>query len=157
MMNTHCDVPNFEKPPWEYMVLVTPHNIMHKKWNTSALHKHCQKTGELLYICQAKDTVGKEQQEPSLEEMTIAAGLNPEEDLQRLHTRIEIMVGMKAMVTINSSTEADLANGTKGIITNIILDHRETLEKTEVKNGIVTLLYPPAMIIFNPLEPTSTI
>ena len=65
-----------------------------------------------MYICQVDDTVGKEHQEPTMEEMTIAAGLNPEEDIWQLHTRIEIVVGMKAMVTMNISTEADIANGT---------------------------------------------
>ena len=57
---------------------------------------------------------------------------------------------MKAIITINISTEADLANGMRGIISDIILNHREQLDWSEIKNGIVTLLYPPAMIIFKP-------
>ena len=49
--------------------------------------------------------------------MTIAAGLNPEEDLCQLHIRIEITIGMKAMVTINISIKADLENDTRGVMT----------------------------------------
>ena len=37
-------------------------------------------------------------------------------------------------------------------MTCIILDHREQLENLEVEKGEVTLLYPPAMIIFKPLH-----
>ena len=48
-----------------------------------------------------------------MEEMTMAARLDPEEDLCWLYTRIEITVGMKAMVMINIPIEADLANGTQ--------------------------------------------
>lgn len=53
-----------------------------------------------------------------MEEMTIAAGHDPEEDLHQLHTRIEIAVGMKAMVMINIPTKVDLANGTRGVVTD---------------------------------------
>ena len=101
----------------------------------------------LLYMCQAENTVGKEQHESTMEEMTIAAGLNPEENLYWLHTRIEIT----AMVMINILTEADLANGTRGVVTNTI---REQPDKSEIENGIFMLMYPPAMIIFNPVEST---
>ena len=101
---------------------------MRKKWNAAALRKHCQKNHEVLFVCQAEDKVGKNRREPTLEEMTIIAGVDPEEELRKLHTRIEIAIGMKAMVTVNIATEAELANGTCGIITDIILDPREILE-----------------------------
>ena len=52
------------------------------------------------------------------------------------------------MVTMNISTEADLANGTRGVINDIILDHRERLGKKEIESGNLTLVYPPTMIIF---------
>ena len=74
--------------------------------------------------------------------------------LWSFHTRIEIAVGMKAMVMINISTDTDLANGTRGAITDIILDHREQLDKSEIENGIITLMYTPAMTVFKPIEST---
>ena len=79
------------------------------------------------------------------------AGLDPEDDLRRLHTRIEVTIRMRAMVTM---TEADLANGTRGTMTDIFLDPREWLESSEVEKGVVMLLYPPAMVIFKPLHST---
>ena len=73
---------------------------MQQKWNTVALHQHCKETGELLYICQAEDSVGKNCREPTIEEMIVVASLDLEDDLRKLHTRIEIAVRMKAMATI---------------------------------------------------------
>ena len=58
------------------------------------------------------------------------------------------MIGMKAMVTMNISTEVDLVNGTWGVINDIVLDHRECLEKKEIESGNITLVYLPAMIVF---------
>ena len=58
------------------------------------------------------------------------------------------------MVTINISTPADLVNGTWGIINDIVLDHRECLEKKEIESGNVTLVYPPVMIMFQLVEST---
>lgn len=58
------------------------------------------------------------------------------------------------MVTMNISTEVDLVNGTWGVINDIVLYHREHLGKKEIESGNLTLVYPPAMIIFRPLEAT---
>ena len=99
-------------------------------------------------MCQAEDTVGKDRHQPSMEEMTIIAGLDLKDDLRRLHTQLKIAIGMKAMVTMNISTEADLANGTQGVINDIVLDHRERLGKKEIESGNLTLVYLPAMIVF---------
>ena len=59
-MNPACDILNFEQVPWDNVVLVTPQNIMCREWNVAALHQHCMKTRNLLYMCQAEDTVGKD-------------------------------------------------------------------------------------------------
>ena len=48
--------------------------------------------------------------------------LDPESNLWKLHTKIKMAVGMKAMVTMNISTDADLVNRTRGVLTDIILD-----------------------------------
>ena len=64
------------------------------------------------------------------------------------------MIRMKVMVTINISTEADLVNRTWGVINDIILEHREHLEKKEIDSGNVTLVYLPVMIMFQPVEST---
>ncbi|KAF8825621.1 hypothetical protein HHX47_DHR6000135 [Lentinula edodes] len=66
-----------------------------------------------------------------------------------LSHRVEIAVGMKAMVLANISTEADLANGTRGTVTHIILDECEPM-KHDVMDGATMLRYPPACIFFKP-------
>lgn len=154
LTNPKCDIPDLDEAPWDDVILVTPRNIMRERWNGAALRRHCVKSGELLYVCQAEDAIGKDRREPTMEEMTIIAGLDPDDDMRKLHTRIEIAIGMKAMVTVNISTEADLANGTRGTVTDIILDHREELDASEIASGVVTLLYPPEMIVFKPLKST---
>ena len=57
--------------------------------------------------------------------------------------------GMKAMVLLNIATEADIANGTRGVIQDIILDEREEVSVAD-EEGIIQLKYPPAMLLFKP-------
>ena len=99
-----------------------------------------------MYICQA----GKDHQGLTIEE--IMAGINVDGELWKLHMWIEITIGMKVMVTVNILTDADLTNGMRGVTTDIILDHREHLDGSKVERGEITLLYPPAMIVFKPLR-----
>jgi len=42
---------------------------------------------------------------------------------------------MKVMVTLNLATEADLANGSRGIITDIVLDPREDVSLADVNES----------------------
>ena len=81
MTDPGCDIPDFDMSPWDNAVLVTAWNIMHAKWNMAALRKHCQKHQELLFVCQAEDKVGKSRCDATLEEMTIIAMMDPEEEL----------------------------------------------------------------------------
>ena len=57
-----------------------------------------------------------------MEEITIMAGINADNKLWKLHMQIKITVSMKVMVTINILTNANITNGMRGIITDIILD-----------------------------------
>jgi ATP-dependent exoDNAse (exonuclease V) alpha subunit len=67
----------------------------------------------------------------------------------KLPDRIEIAIGMKAMILFNLSTDAEIANGTRGTIRDIILDPRE--EALQLNTSLtVNLKYPPAMILFEP-------
>ena len=63
---------------------------------------------------------------------------------------------MKAMVLLNLATEADIANGTRGEIQNIILDERENISAID-EDGAIKLKYPPAMIVFKPDKKTKLI
>lgn len=83
----------------------------------------------------------------NLEQKFTIVGMGAD-DTHRLNNRLEIAIGMKTMVTLNIATEADLANGSRGVIDSITLDPREP-EVAHV-NGVVWLRYPPAMIVFKP-------
>ncbi len=141
----NCDRPNFKVKPWSDAVLVTSRNSVRDKWNTAALRQHCRSAKKLLYICPAEDTIGKDRRPLSRAELLAVLTL-PLKQTGRLPARIEIAIGMRGMVLLNISTESDLANGSRGIVTDIILDSRE--EDLEVDAGVVTLRYPPACVIF---------
>ena len=57
------------------------------------------------------------------------------------------------MVLLNLATEADVANGTRGQIHDIVLDEREGLSVPD-EDGVIKLKYPPAMILFKPDKKT---
>ena len=152
--NPECEIPAFDTKPWSDGLLVTPRNSMRASWNSAALTKHCQETGQILYICDAEDTVGEDHHRPDMEQRMTLAKI-PLEDLDGLPHRIELAVGMKAMITANVATEADLANGSRGIIADIVLDIREEVNKEEAeRDGVVKLQYPPAVVIFEPYHHT---
>ena len=63
-------------------------------------------------------------------------------------------IGMKAMVVLNIATEADVANGTRGEIQDIILDEREEQSMPD-EDGVITLKYLPALLLFKPDKVTT--
>jgi hypothetical protein len=99
-----------------------------------------------------EDTTGQERARLSLEAWIIIAGTKPK-DTEKLEQIVEIAVGMSAMVIVNIATEADLTNGTRGEVVDIVLDPRETVSRSETNhNDTVQLTYPPAAIIFRPTK-----
>ena len=154
LTNPECHIPDFDKAPWDEAILVTPRNSMRSMWNSAALTKHCQKTGQILYVCDAEDTVGKSHLEPDMEQKTTIAKMALD-SLKGLDHRIELAIGMKAMVTTNIATQADLANGSRGIIADIVLDARENVDCEQAEHdGVVNLRYPPALVVFEPYHHT---
>ena len=71
------------------------------------------------------------------------------DDTNHLPHKVELVIGMKAMVTMNISTETDLANGLRGVVEDIILDPREKIDINHATT--IQLQYPPAAILFKPL------
>jgi len=152
LTNDSCDIPDFSVPPWRNVRLVTPRNSMRATWNAAKLKEHCKQTGEILYIVDAEDSAGRERRRLTMKErMTVAQmGLA---DTERLQSRVEIAIGMEAMVTQNIATDASLANGSRGIILDIVLDPREEWQVPDVdEEGVVKLTYPPAMVLFEPFR-----
>ena len=73
---------------------------------------------------------------------------------RKLNDEILLAIGMKVMVLLNLATEADIANGTRGKIKEIILDDREDEHNKAVEEHL-KLQYPPALILFKPDKGTS--
>ena len=58
-------------------------------------------------------------------EARLAVAKSNQKDTGKLAEIVEIAIRMKAMVVLNLATKADIANGTRGIIHDIIMDERE--------------------------------
>jgi ATP-dependent exoDNAse (exonuclease V) alpha subunit len=128
--------------------LITPRHNVRERWNEAALAKHCEETGNRRYVVNAEDRQTKTEEEISLNIRVKIAGME-DRSSGKLNHQMEIAVGMKTMVTQNISTEAGIANGTRGIITDIILDPREPATPPD-DEGAIHLKYPPAMVLFKP-------
>lgn len=93
LTNTECKIPDFTTEPWASAVLVTPQHSVRTRWNSAALHKHCIKSGNPLYLAPSEDTTEPEQQRLSVEERVIMGGMKPNET-EKLERQVEIAVGM---------------------------------------------------------------
>ncbi len=142
---------NFSAAPWSEAILVTSCHGPRDQWNQAALRRHCCISGQRLYTCPAEDTAGRSRVELTMEEKVTVASMRAKQTA-RLDHKVQIAIGMRAMVLINITTEADIANGTCGIIQDIILDSRETIPESSAME--VKLKYPPAAIIFKPDVPS---
>jgi hypothetical protein len=152
LTDSQCNIPDFGCEPWNKAVLVTPRNCVKATWNRVSVCRHCNETGKLLYIFDAEDTVGNERVPTHMEQKAILATLKLD-DTRKLPFRVEVAIGMEVMVTLNIATEADLANGSRGTVKNIVLDPREVLCDMDVgEDGVIWLQYPPAMILFQPFH-----
>lgn len=152
LTNPCCHIPDFSAAPWKECTLITPRHAVREQWNSMALRKHCQQTGNILYIAPAEDTL-KQSAQPVPLPIQIAVARMSEKQTGKLSEIFELAIGMKAMVTTNISTQGDIANGTRGIITEITLDPRET-QSIPNDDGIIYLKYPPIMILFKPHKET---
>ncbi|KAJ7692075.1 hypothetical protein B0H17DRAFT_1133340 [Mycena rosella] len=145
-----CDVPDFTTDPWRNAILVTPRHGARVLWNSAAMRRHCTETGHRLYVCSAEDGAGRSEVPLTMEERVLVAGMKAR-DTNKLTERLELAIGMRAMVLMNISTEGDLENGTRGVVVDIKLDPRESVElEQDPDNGAFILKYPPAVILFKP-------
>lgn len=149
-----CAIPDFQTNLWSDAVLVTPRHSAWIQWNLASLVKLCAKTRERMYISNAEDTVGRTKCAPSMAQRVQIAGMTPD-NTAKLDGEIELVVGMKAMVLANISTKGELANGTRGIVEDIVLDPRDWDARMDEETGITKLKYPPVMILFRPNKPTT--
>lgn len=151
--NEECEVPDFNTKPWSDAILVTPRHGVREAWNEQSVRKHCERSGNRMYTVCAEDFYRDTPREMDLDARLAVAKMK-DKDTGNLQDRVQIAVGMKAMVKINYAIEADIANGTRGIIESITLDPRETAETID-ENGDVLLKYPPALVVFKPDDPST--
>ncbi len=52
-----CPTTDVNDGEWKKAALVTPRHGVRRAWNDAALRKHCQETGQRLYVCWATDTI----------------------------------------------------------------------------------------------------
>ena len=150
LTDERCNVPDFSKEPWDQTTLVTPRNSVRSMWNSAKLRQHCRQSGQVLYVVDAEDTAGREHRSlTNIEKLTVAQmDVN---ETQRLATRLEVAIGMRAMLTHNCATDIGFANGCRGTVVDVVLDAREpSIEMSVESGGIIRLEFPPAMIVFKP-------
>jgi len=155
LTNPECNIPDFSKALWDQAILITPRHSVRNLWNEHALAKHCMKTGNRRYIVPAEDTSQDGSEHLSMEAKLAIAGLE-DKATGKLPATVQMAIGMKAMVLVNLAMEADIANGTRGEIQDIILDEREELLASD-EDGAIQLKYPPAMLLFKPDKKTKLV
>jgi ATP-dependent exoDNAse (exonuclease V) alpha subunit len=148
LSHPNCPPTNFATAPWCDAILITTRNTVREAWNSARLKQHCRKTGFRRYVVSSEDYV-KGSGAPLPDQVRLKVAGLKEKATGKLPDRIEMAVGMKAMITFNISTEGDLANGTRGTIEDIILDPREDVLEPD-DDGTIKLKYPPALILFKP-------
>jgi hypothetical protein len=146
--STECDMPNFDIEPWSEGILITTRHGVRLQWNAAALRKHAACSGHRVYISQAEDVQVDTGEPITIPQKIVALGMTIKQTA-KVAEKVEVAIGMKAMVIINIATEADLANGTRGTVTDIVLDPRETLDEPD-EDGAMLLKYPPALLLFKP-------
>lgn len=145
LTNVQCEIPDFTKQPWMDAVLVTPRNGLRILWNEKKLKQHCRRTGHTRFTLYACDST---KDEPlTIQQRLVIAGLKPA-DTNSLPNKVEIAVGIPVMVLTNIDMDCDLANGSRGVIVDILLDLREMTQAMVSEN--VRLTHPPAAILFKP-------
>ena len=148
LTSPECDIPNFALPPWNETILVTSRNSVRTTWNEYMVTQHARRTSQIKYVLYAHDLRNGQ---PLTKQQRLAVAHLKLDETNNLPNKIELVIGMKAMVTTNISPENDLANGSRGIVEDIILDPKERLEVSE--SNIIRLQYPPAVVLFRPLFP----
>ncbi|EAU80832.2 hypothetical protein CC1G_04942 [Coprinopsis cinerea okayama7 len=149
------DALNFYDAPWNSAVLVTPRHSVRHKWNHHAMEKLATTTGQVRFIVTAQDEDCRTGLKPS-NAVRLAMAQKTEKDMDRgkLDRELEVVEGMMLMVLLNVATEAEVANGTRGVLERILLDPREPPLTVE-EGGVCRLKYLPVSLWIRPLTPTA--
>ena len=136
----------FDQQPWNRCVLLTPRNATRNPWNAEFATRMFIEDRRWIYVSKAEDIPCEGQL--SMHDRWLIAGAG-QVGTSKLEETLEVAVGMRVMILINLSTQAEVANGTRGTVEDIVLDPREP-EIVPADNGRVFLQYPPALLVFRP-------
>ena len=153
LSDARCEIPDFSTSPWCDATVITPRNATKDLWNKAALERHSNRSGNRKYIIYAEDTMRDTGDTPDNVTKLAIAGLK-DDVTKNLKMRVELSIGMKAMVVLNIATDADIANGTRGTVEGFVLDPREK-STTPDEDGYISLRYPPPVIYFKPYSHTT--
>ncbi|KAJ2915818.1 hypothetical protein MD484_g4610, partial [Candolleomyces efflorescens] len=159
LTDPRCDVPDFTSDEWRDAILVTPRHSVRKEWNRMSLLKHSMENGRRRYRIRAYDWESMTGERARVDFRVAIAGLS-EKSTGGLEGDIVVTKGMKAMVVTNIATEADVANGTRGVVEDIWVHPEEPAwlpdeeEPRLQEDGSYALIHIPPVILFRPLEPT---
>lgn len=103
-----CKVPDFNLPPWNDAVLITPRNSIRTRWNTLSIIKHCKYSGNLLYIAPAEDST---KDMPLSMRQRLATTKLSLDKTQHLPVEVQLAIGMKVIITENVALHANITNG----------------------------------------------
>ena len=119
-----------------------------RQWNAAVVEKECRRRRVPLFRCHAADTVNGRELSAHEKFMVLKSKSRQEQNQEEkagLPDTVDLFVGMKVMVTLNVSTDLDVANGARGEIIDIVLDEREGPFTGNEK--IIILKHPPAYVL----------
>lgn len=145
LTNPACPNTDFSCAPWTEASLVTPRHAVRIPWNNVAVESHCKRNRLQMFVCPADDTIRgrrlglEERLSVALKRSGTRAG-----ESKSLPDDVTLSVGMKVMVTLNVDVDADITNGARGVIEDIVLDPREPACENDT---VIRLTYPPCYLL----------
>ena len=100
------------RPHGTTVTMITPRRASRDRLNAQAVKKHSVESGNQMYIVQAQDTIDSGNAPSMAQRVTITG--RKSDTTGQLEDVVILSIGMKAMVTFNIVTDADLANRTWG-------------------------------------------
>ncbi|THH26935.1 hypothetical protein EUX98_g7252 [Antrodiella citrinella] len=143
--DARCSFTDFTASPWMDACLITSRHCVRVQWNAAAVHALCERTRQRMYCIDAEDRM-KGMPLNLEEKYALVARARTEHDRSKkdLPESVDIVKGMKVMVTTNLETDLDMANGARGTVFDIIL-HPQEPEKGE--ESIAPLHHLPLCIL----------
>jgi hypothetical protein len=140
-----CPATDFTSPPWNEAVLITPWHGVRRKWNESALRKHCSNAKRMLFVSHAHENINGRPLQQSERLAVARRQTSTRKGGDELPETVELAVGMRVMVTRNLDTDLDITNGARGTVTEIVVESEDSMSADE--HNTIHLHSPPTYIL----------